>query len=144
MHYRISCQCGDAVTVAETSAGTSIPCHCGRMIVVPAGKTLQVIDEVELDSYVKGVVPSEMPAKWPAQALEAQAVAARSYALANLARDAPFDLFGDGRSARIGRIVPELLHSSIVTARFVAEHGSGRARAPVTPESLLAGLELRV
>ena len=51
---------------------------------------------------------------------------------------------GDGRGARIGRIVPELLHSAIVTARFVTEHGSGRARAPVTPESLLAGLELRI
>src|SRR2546421_11163910 len=35
-----------------------------------------------LDDYVKGVVPGEVPAGWPVQALRAQAVAARSYALA--------------------------------------------------------------
>ncbi|HEY2327914.1 MAG TPA: SpoIID/LytB domain-containing protein [Gaiellaceae bacterium] len=79
----------------------------GRFIVQPSGNTLQVIDEVALDSYVKGVVPREMPAKWPAAALEAQAIAARSYALANLAKDAPYDLFGDGRSQVYGGVAAE-------------------------------------
>src|SRR5439155_12122919 len=41
MHYRISCQCGNAVTVPETSAGTNIPCHCGRAIVVPSLRELR-------------------------------------------------------------------------------------------------------
>ncbi len=41
MHYRISCQCGKAVTVPETSAGTNIPCHCGRTIVVPSLRELR-------------------------------------------------------------------------------------------------------
>jgi SpoIID/LytB domain protein len=50
----------------------------------------QVFDLVELDQYVAGVVPAESPASWGASslginALEAQAVAARSYALAELA-----------------------------------------------------------
>jgi SpoIID/LytB domain protein len=40
---------------------------------------------VPLEDYVDGVVPRESPASWPAAALEAQAVAARSYALADLA-----------------------------------------------------------
>ncbi len=35
-----------------------------------------------LDDYVKGVVPAEMPASWPTEALKAQAVAARTYAVA--------------------------------------------------------------
>lgn len=35
---------------------------------------------MEMDEYLKGVVPNEVPASWPAQALRAQAVAARSYA----------------------------------------------------------------
>lgn len=42
-----------------------------------AGKTINVVD---LEKYLRGVVPSEMPALWPAQALQAQAVAARTYA----------------------------------------------------------------
>ncbi len=37
---------------------------------------------VNLDEYLKGVVPSEVPASWPTEALKAQAVAARSYAIA--------------------------------------------------------------
>jgi SpoIID/LytB domain protein len=40
-----------------------------------------VVDTVGLLQYVEGVVPRESPASWPLAALEAQAVAARSYAL---------------------------------------------------------------
>jgi stage II sporulation protein D len=43
--------------------------------------TLLVVNEVELEAYLKGVVPNEMPDKWPLEALKAQAVASRSYAL---------------------------------------------------------------
>jgi len=45
-----------------------------------------------LDEYVEGVVPRESPASWPSAALEAQAVAARSYALAYLADDQYADI----------------------------------------------------
>ena len=44
-------------------------------------KPLYVVSTVGLDDYVRGVVPVEMPASWPAEALKAQAVAARSYGL---------------------------------------------------------------
>lgn len=40
-----------------------------------------VIQRMDMEEYVKGVVPSEMPASWAAEALKAQAVAARTYAL---------------------------------------------------------------
>jgi len=39
------------------------------------------VNRVELENYIKGVVPLESPASWPIEALKAQAVAARSYAL---------------------------------------------------------------
>ncbi|MBA2497055.1 MAG: SpoIID/LytB domain-containing protein [Acidimicrobiia bacterium] len=41
------------------------------------------VNVVPLDAYLRGVVPRESPASWPAAALQAQAVAARSYALAD-------------------------------------------------------------
>nr|MBA2282610.1 SpoIID/LytB domain-containing protein [Acidimicrobiia bacterium] len=41
------------------------------------------VNIVGLDDYLRGVVPRESPASWPAAALQAQAVAARSYALAD-------------------------------------------------------------
>ena len=43
--------------------------------------TMMVINEVPLESYLYGVVPQEAIPSWPAAALEAQAVAARTYAL---------------------------------------------------------------
>ena len=44
------------------------------------GKLL-VVNEVGVESYLKGVLPSEMPRRWPKEALKAQAVASRTFAL---------------------------------------------------------------
>jgi stage II sporulation protein D len=61
-------------------------------------KKLQAVDVVGLEDYLKGVVPAEMPPTWPAEALKAQAVAARSYALAQRTPAKAFDLYADTRS----------------------------------------------
>jgi stage II sporulation protein D len=45
---------------------------------------LQLVGLLSLDDYVHGVVSAEVPKNWPIEALKAQAVAARSYALAKL------------------------------------------------------------
>ena len=63
---------------------------------VAAGK-LRAINFVGLEQYLYGVVPSEMPYTWLPEALKAQAVAARSYALATRKTGA-FDLYPDTRS----------------------------------------------
>ena len=59
---------------------------------------VSVINPVGLDAYVQGVVPGEVPASWPREALKAQAVAARSYALATDAGGPIFDQYPDTRS----------------------------------------------
>jgi len=54
----------------------------GSLRVLPAGPTsYQVVNVLAFEDYLKGVVPAEMPAFWHGQALRAQAVAARTYAL---------------------------------------------------------------
>jgi stage II sporulation protein D len=53
----------------------------GTVVVVHRGGGLAVINELDLEEYVKGVVPSEMSAAWHPEALKVQAVAARTYAL---------------------------------------------------------------
>ncbi len=55
----------------------------GRIVVLTTDKGLTVINEVDLENYVKGVVPAEMPPAWNIEAHKAQAIAARSYAVAN-------------------------------------------------------------
>lgn len=47
------------------------------------GKDMTVVNMVELDDYVKGVISSEMVPTWPLEALKAQAVCARNYVLYN-------------------------------------------------------------
>jgi stage II sporulation protein D len=45
-----------------------------------------VINIVKIEDYLLSVVPSEVPASWPAEVLKAQAIAARSYVVANLGK----------------------------------------------------------
>lgn len=79
----------------------------GKLNVSSDGKLVQVIDTVGLESYLKGVVPAEMPSSWLSEALKAQAVAARSYALANVTTGRAFDLYGDTRSQVFGGVKVE-------------------------------------
>jgi stage II sporulation protein D len=61
--------------------------------------TATVYDHVALDLYLRGVVPVEMPTTWPAEALNAQAIASRSYAVYRLHPTiGSFDLYDDTRS----------------------------------------------
>jgi stage II sporulation protein D len=70
----------------------------GQIQVDVVNGRLRAIDVVGLEDYLYGVVPAEMPSTWSPPALEAQAVAARSYALATRKVAAPFDVYGDTRS----------------------------------------------
>jgi stage II sporulation protein D len=58
---------------------------------------LRAINYVGLEQYLYGVVPSEMPFSWHPEALKAQAVVARSYAVA-VRKTGAFDLYPDNRS----------------------------------------------
>jgi stage II sporulation protein D len=70
----------------------------GSIQVDVTGAKLRAINVVGLEPYLYGVVPSEMPYTWHPEALKAQAVAARSYALATRKTGAAFDLYPDTRS----------------------------------------------
>ena len=77
----------------------------GTLEVSVVNGKLQAINVVGLEQYLYGVVPSEVPDDWPSEALKAQAVVARSYALSHLQTGA-FDLYADTRS-QVYRGVPE-------------------------------------
>ena len=59
-----------------------------------SGENLTVVNFVGLEDYVKGVIPYEMSASWPLEALKAQAVCARTYVMSHLSahRSSGFDL----------------------------------------------------
>ena len=62
----------------------------GHFMLVNDGDGLTVINDVPIEDYIQGVVPSEMPSSWSHEAHKAQAIAARSYALANLGKRAKY------------------------------------------------------
>ena len=70
----------------------------GTIQVDVQGGRLRAINLVGLEQYLYGVVPAEVPDDWPAEVLKAQAVAARSYALATRKTSGDFDLYSDVRS----------------------------------------------
>ena len=69
--------------------------------------SLNAVNAVPVDQYVKGVVANESPPSWPQAALRAQAVAARSFALAAGVDGNGFDLYADTRSQVYGGIGSE-------------------------------------
>ncbi|MBI3970487.1 MAG: SpoIID/LytB domain-containing protein [Chloroflexi bacterium] len=73
-------------TAAEVSGrpGVYYDTYRGELVLAPTGtngSTLDTINRLSLEDYLRGVVPAEMPASWPAEALKAQTLAARSYAV---------------------------------------------------------------
>jgi stage II sporulation protein D len=78
----------------------------GTFTVSSDGRNLTVVNTVGLEGYVRGVVSSEMPHDWPVEAVKAQAVAARSYALAHR-RGGAFDVYNDTRDQVYGGILAE-------------------------------------
>ncbi|EWT07529.1 alpha integrin [Intrasporangium chromatireducens Q5-1] len=86
--FVVSRQDGGAITtqvVKNTSSQSTSPVlreYRGRLVTWPGSTTgtVMTVNELSMELYLRGVVPSEMPASWPAPALSAQAVAARTYA----------------------------------------------------------------
>ncbi len=81
---------GADVTVSGPWSTGSERDFAGSIVMKGTGTApAQVWNVVPLEDYVEGVVPRESPASWPAAALEAQAVAARSYAIASVESSGP-------------------------------------------------------
>ena len=71
----------------------------GQLEFRPTGGRLLVINAIDLDAYLRGVVGAESPSSWPLAALKAQAVAARTYAITTDAGGAQgFTKWADTRS----------------------------------------------
>jgi stage II sporulation protein D len=71
------------------------------------GRAVIVVNDVSLEHYLYGVVAAEMPASWAAEALKAQAVVARSYALRSRRPTDVFDVYADTRSQVYRGVIAE-------------------------------------
>lgn len=88
----------------------------GTLTLVLDGDLIQAVNTLDLEQYIADVVSFENPAYWPQEALRSQAIASRSYALANLRPDAAFDLYPDDRSQNYGGLRKEFPSAVLAAA----------------------------
>lgn len=67
------------IRVSSLNRSQGVPAYRGSMEIVETKEGLVLINEVLLEEYLYSVVPSEMPASYPIEALKAQAICARTY-----------------------------------------------------------------
>jgi len=118
----------------------------GHFQLINDGMGLTVINDVPIEKYIQGVVPAEMPSSWEHEAHKAQAIAARSYALANLGKrakygydlkDTPEDQAYGGASAETvntNKAVEEterivLIYDGKIIPAFYSASAGGRTRS---------------
>ncbi|HWD63970.1 MAG TPA: SpoIID/LytB domain-containing protein [Solirubrobacteraceae bacterium] len=101
----------------------------GDLVFRPDGSGgAQTVNALDIDDYVRGVVSAEVPSSWPAQALRAQAVAARTYALTAGSAGSTFDVYSDTRSQMYEGIAAETSATnaavSATRGKVVTYHGA--------------------
>jgi stage II sporulation protein D len=73
---------------------------------MPGGR-LALVTTIDVDQYLQGVVPLESPPSWPAAALEAQAIVARTFALGRRSMSRPYDVVATDSDQRWGGVEAE-------------------------------------
>ena len=73
-------QDGNELTVTSLNRAQGTPSYGGRLEILDTEEGLVLVNEIELEEYLKKVIPSEMPSSYEKEALKAQAVCARTYA----------------------------------------------------------------
>jgi len=82
---------------------------------------VSAINAIGIEDYIRGVVAGEMPSGWPQEALRAQAVAARTYALATSKNGDGFDQYADTRSQVYNGIAGETAATDAAVAATASE-----------------------
>lgn len=128
-----SCASPMSASGSAISVGT-LGRYRGRVEVrVPrSGSGLHAINAVGLENYVRGVIANESPSGWPAEALKAQAIAARTYALTTSKQGDGFDQYPDVRSQVYRGIRSETSTTNAATAATRGEIVTHGGRAATT------------
>jgi stage II sporulation protein D len=117
---RIAAPSGGAIALRGPAAnGTRDGRYRGAIEVRPgSGRSVLAVNAVGLEDYVRGVVSAESPANWPAEALKAQAVAARTYAVTTNVGSATdgIDQYADTRSQMYKGVAAEFPQTDAAVA----------------------------
>jgi stage II sporulation protein D len=119
-------------TVMQSASGVRVAPGAGGLVTLGGRKYrgtvtttyaagLRTINTLGIDDYVRGVVGWEMSPSWRPAALQAQAIAARSYALASRRPASYFDVYGGLPSAAYGGVAAETAATDAAVAATAAQ-----------------------
>ena len=74
------------IRLTNVNRSQGIPSYRGHIELLRTADGIAVVNELPLEEYLYNVVPSEMPASYPLEALKAQAICARTYAYGHMLR----------------------------------------------------------
>jgi stage II sporulation protein D len=100
---------------------------------------IETVNAVGLDDYVRGVVSAEVPASWASSALEAQAIAAQTYAITTGVGAATYDLYPDTRSQVYRGVAAETPSTDAAVAATAGQIVTYRGAPAVTYFSSSSG-----
>jgi SpoIID/LytB domain protein len=107
----------DATLIQLYSKPSAYDHYRGALQVLPTGASVDVVNQLPLETYLRGVVPAEMPSSWPLEARIAQTIAARSFAAYQLRpTTGTFDVYDDTRDQVYGGVRRETAEADAVVA----------------------------
>jgi stage II sporulation protein D len=107
----------------------------GGVVVVPTKQprgSLNLINAVPINAYVKGVIANEVISSWPLESLKSQAIAARSFALSSGIDGNGFNLYPDTRSQVYGGISSETARTNRAAKKTSSRVATYRNRVAQT------------
>ncbi|MDW8104892.1 MAG: SpoIID/LytB domain-containing protein [Armatimonadota bacterium] len=120
------------LTLSQNAGSNSQQSYRGRLVLRLRQGKLQVVNVLPLEEYLLGVVPLEMPPRFPAEALKAQAIAARSWSVRNRGKhEAEGTDFCDGTHCQVYRGMLAEQESTTQAVRETAGLILVNAEAPV-------------
>lgn len=109
-----------AATFQLPARSSTYDTYRGTLRILLSGAKADVVNELPLESYLRGVVPVEMPTSWPVAARTAQTIAARSYAAARIRPGfSTFDVYDNARSQVYRGVRAEAAAADAVIAETV-------------------------
>ena len=120
--------------LGAASSGVSDGRYDGSLLIAagPGGRELEVINTLNIEDYVRGVVAMESPATWQPAELEAQAIASRTFALTAGPFNGGFDVYADSRSQVYGGVDAQTPSTDAAVAATTGQIVTYRGVAVIT------------
>ena len=105
---RLHADSDGVISIERRRRSTAAPSSCSD-----GGGGLSVVNALNVNNYVRGSEPAEVPPEWPMATLKAFAVAVRSIALSTDVGGAAFDLYSDTRTQNYGGVGDESARTDV-------------------------------